>query len=144
MHKTIKYIIRIAAAVFGSLAIIFAVVSWRLSDGPISIAFLSPYIEEAFEAEDLSYRFEFEDTILAWAGWNRSLDIVVTNAHAIGPDGNVLAAVPEISLELDAQSLPKGKIAPTSIELLRPEVHLVRKRGSPLSNGVKLVLQLPR
>jgi len=126
MHKTLKYIIHIAAAVFGSLAIIFAIVSWRLSSGPISIAFLSPYIEEAFEAEDLSYRFEFEDTILTWAGWNRSLDIVVTDARAIGPDGNVLAAVPEISLELSALSLLKGKISPTSIELLRPEVHLVR------------------
>ena len=126
MHKTIKIIIHIAAAVFGSLAIIFAIASWRLSSGPISLAFLSPYIEEAFEAEDLSYRFEFEDTILTWAGWNRSLNILVTNAHAIGPNGEILASVPEISLELSALSLLKGTIAPTSIELLRPEVHLVR------------------
>ena len=126
MHKTLKFIIHIAAAVFGSLAIIFAIASWRLSSGPISIAFLSPYIEEAFEAEDLSYRFEFEDTILTWAGWNKSLDILVTDARAIGPDGNILASVPEISLGLSALSLLKGHVAPTSIELLRPEVHLVR------------------
>ena len=126
MHKTIRFIIQIVAAVFGGLAIIFAIASWRLSSGPISIAFLSPYIVEAFEAEDLSYRFEFEDTILTWAGWNRSLDIVVTDARAIGPDGEILASVPEISLELSALSLLKGKVAPTSIELLRPKVHLVR------------------
>jgi len=132
MHKTLKFIIHIAAAVFGSLAIIFAIASWRLSSGPISIAFLSPYIEEAFEAEDLSYRVEFEDTILTWAGWNRTLDIVVTDAQAIGPDGQVLATVPEISLELSALSLLKASIAPTSIELLRPEVHLVRNMQGSL------------
>ncbi len=126
MHKSIKFVIHIAAAVFGSLAIIFAVASWRLSSGPVSIAFLSPYLEEAFEAEDLSYRLEFEDTILTWAGWNRSLNILITDAHAIGPDGEILASVPEISLGLNALSLLKGQIAPTSIELLRPKVHLVR------------------
>ncbi len=126
MHKSIKFVIHIAAAVFGSLAIIFAVASWRLSSGPVSIAFLSPYLEEAFEAEDLSYRLEFEDTILTWAGWNRSLDILITDVHAIGPDGEILASVPEISLGLSALSLLKGQIAPTSIELLRPKVHLVR------------------
>ena len=110
MHKIIRFIIQIVAAVFGGLAIIFAIASWRLSSGPISIAFLSPYIVEAFEEEDLSYRFEFEDTILTWAGWNRSLDIVVTDARAIGPDGEILASVPEISLELSALSLLKGKL----------------------------------
>ena len=136
MHKTLKYIIRIAAAVFGSLAIIFAIVSWRLSNGPISIAFISPYIEEAFEAEDLSYRFKFEDTILTWAGWNRSLDILVMNAHALGPDGSVLATVPKISLELDALSLLKGKISPTSIELLRPELQLVRNLQGKLGFAI--------
>ncbi|MBT5040385.1 MAG: hypothetical protein HOM52_17910 [Rhodospirillaceae bacterium] len=126
MHKVLKLIVHIAAATFGSLAIIFAVASWRLSSGPISIGFLSPYIEEAFESEDLSYRLEFEDTILTWAGWNRSLDILITDAHAVGPEGEVLASVPKISLGLSALSLLKGQIAPTSVELLHPEVHLVR------------------
>ncbi len=126
MHKVLKLVLHIAAATFGSLAIIFAVASWRLSSGPISLGFLSPYIEEAFESEDLSYRLEFEDTILTWAGWNRSLDILVTDAHVIGPEGETLASVPKIFLGLNALSLLKGQIAPTSVELLRPEVHLVR------------------
>ena len=117
MHKTLKLLLHIAAATFGSLAIIFAVASWRLSSGPISIAFLSPYIAEAFEAKDLSYRLEFEDTILTWAGWNRSLDILIIDAHAVGPEGEILASVPKISLGLSALSLLKGSIAPTSIEL---------------------------
>jgi hypothetical protein len=126
MQKALKILVHVAAATFGSLAIIFAVASWRLSSGPISIAFLSPYIEAAFEAEDLSYRLEFDDTILTWAGWNRSLDILITEARFVGPDGEILASVPKISLGLSARSLLQGRIAPTSVELLRPEVHLVR------------------
>ena len=126
MHKVLKIIIHIVAGTFGSLAIIFGVAAWRLSSGPVSIGFLSPYIAEAFEDEDLSYRLKFDDTVLTWAGWNRSLDILVTDANVIGADGQVLASVPEISLGLSALSLLKGKVAPTSIELLRPKVHLVR------------------
>ncbi len=126
MHKAIKYIIHIVAAIFGSLAIIFAVASWRLSSGPISIAFLSPYLEEALATKDLNYRLEFEDTILTWSGWNRTLDILITDAHAVGPNGKTLASVPEISLELSAFELLRGVVKPTSVELLRPSVYLVR------------------
>ncbi len=132
MHKTLKYIIHIAAAIFGSLAIIFAVASWRLSSGPISIAFLSPYLEEAFESGDLSYRLEFEDTILTWAGWNQTLDILITDARAIGPNGSTLATVPEISLGLSAFDLLSGTVKPTSIKLLRPSVYLARNQQGRL------------
>ena len=135
MHKVTKTIIQLVAGIFGSLAIIFGVAAWRLSSGPVSIGFLSPYIAEAFEDKDLSYRLKFDDTVLTWAGWNRSLDILVTDANVIGVDGEILASVPKISLGLSALSLLRGKIEPTSIELLSPEIHLVRNVKGELEFG---------
>ena len=72
MTRAIKLVFQVLAALFGSLAIVFVVVAWRLSAGPISLGFLSPYLADAFEAEDMSYRVEFSDTILTWAGFDRS------------------------------------------------------------------------
>ena len=132
MYKPLKYIIHILAAIFGSLAIIFAVAAWRLSSGPISIAFLSPYLEEAFASEELSYRLEFNDTLLTWAGWNRTLDILITDAHVVSSDGKTLATVPELSLELSALALLKGHIKPTNVEFLNPSVHFLRNRQGRL------------
>lgn len=135
MNKAAKLVLRILAATFGSLALIFAVGAWRLSSGPISIGFLSPYIEKAFEAEDLSYHVEFEDTILTWAGWDRSLDILVVNARAIDASGNTLAVVPEISLGLSGLALLQGVVAPTSVELLHPKVYFARTADGEFNFG---------
>ena len=70
--KTLLYTIAAATA---SAALLLAVVLWRLSNGPISLAFLAPYVEQALSAEDASYRVNFEDFILTWAGWGQTLDV---------------------------------------------------------------------
>ncbi len=136
MNSAARLFFHTMAAIFGSLAIIFAVAAWRLSSGPVSLGFLSPYIEDALKAEDLSYRIEFEDTILTWAGWKRSLDILVINARAIAADGTTLGTMPEISLGLSGRALLRGVVAPTSIELIRPEIRLVRTKEGDISLGL--------
>ncbi len=100
--------------------------AWRLSSGPISLAFLSPYIENALSREHGAFRVRLDDTILTWAGWERTLDIRVINVRALGPDGEIIAKVPELALSLSARGLLSGKLAPKSIDLFRPSLKLVR------------------
>ena len=117
--------------VFGGLTagmvIVIVLLAWRLSTGPISLAFLSPYIEDALSTGDGSFRVSVEDTILTWAGWERTLDIRLVGARAIGRDGVLIATVPEMSMSLSAGALMRGKIVPRSIELFRPSLSLVRR-----------------
>ncbi len=136
MTRAIKLVFQVLAALFGSLALVFAVAAWRLSEGPISLSFLSPYLAEAFEAEDLDYRLEFTDTILTWAGWDRSLDISVRGVTVKNADGAVLGTVPELSVGLSGRQLLRGRVSPTVIELLRPEVVLHRALDGSVSFGV--------
>ena len=135
MTRAIKLVLQALAVLFGNLAIVFAVVAWRLSAGPISLAFLSPYLAQAFEAEDLSYHVEFSDTILTWAGWNRSLDILVRGVKVIDDGGKVLGTLPELSVGLSGLQLLRGRVTPTVIELLRPEVVLHRARDGSVRFG---------
>ena len=53
------------------LAVILMVVAWQLSSGPISLAFLTPYIENAINAGQPNFKLTLKDTILTWAGWLR-------------------------------------------------------------------------
>ena len=124
------------AAIFGSLSIIFAVAAWRLSSGPVSIGFLEPYLERAFSDEKLAYRVEFEDTILTWAGWERSLDILALDVRVLAPDGTLIAEAPKVSLELSGTSLLTGTVAPTSIELIGPDIRFARSAAGDISFGV--------
>jgi hypothetical protein len=136
MKFTARTILHVVAAVFGAMAIIFAIGAWRLSSGPLSLGFLSPYLEEAFQEEDLPYKIEFEDTILTWAGWDRSLDIHVVNMRVAGTNGETLATAPEVSLGLSGSALLRGVVAPTSVELLGPRMRMIRGHDGQLRFAV--------
>ena len=126
MSSTARIALQALGALFGVLAILFGLAAWRLSTGPISLGFLSPYIQEALEGEGLSYHFEFEDTVLVWPGWGEGLEVHLTDLRIADVSGVTLAAVPEASLGLSGAALLSGTIAPTSIELIGLSLALVR------------------
>ena len=126
MSSTARIALQALGALFGVLAILFGLAAWRLSTGPISLGFLSPYIQEALEGEDLSYQFEFEDTVLVWPGWGEALEVHLTDLRIADAGGATLVAVPAASLGLSGAALLSGTIAPTSIELIGLSLALVR------------------
>ena len=116
-------------------AIILVAAAWRLSSGPVSLAFLSPYIEDVLNADRQAFRIRLDDTILTWAGWERTLDIRALNVRAHGPDGVLIASAPELSLSLSAKALMRGMLAPASIEVFRPKLRLLRHRDGRFQIG---------
>ena len=135
IRRTFRGVIQLLAALGAGLAILVVLAAWRLSSGPISLAFLSPYVEQALNAEDDGFDVRFDDTILTWAGWDRTLDVRVLNVRVIGSGGAAVAVVPELSLSLSAQALFRGVIAPRSIELYRPSLQVVRRQDGTFGVG---------
>ena len=127
MRSTARIALQVIGALFGVLAVLFALGAWRLSSGPLSLGFLSPYIQEALEGDDLPYHFQFDDTVLVWAGWGEALEIQLTDLFIADTNGDTLATVPAASLGLSGASLLRGTIAPTSIALIGPRLGLVRR-----------------
>ncbi|MSO54514.1 MAG: hypothetical protein EXQ90_05230 [Rhodospirillales bacterium] len=124
--RTARRFIQFFAALATGLAIVAILLAWRLSSGPISLGFLSPYVEEALSFDPGAYQVSFDDTILTWAGWERTLDIRAVNVRVLDPNGTVIADIPELSLALSAEALLKGVLAPRSIDLFRPSLRLRR------------------
>ncbi|MBC8159035.1 MAG: hypothetical protein H8E94_06865, partial [Alphaproteobacteria bacterium] len=132
MQRAFRGLVQLLGALGAGVAILFVLFAWRLSTGPISLAFLSPYVEKALSAPDGSFKLRFDDTILTWAGWERAVDVRILNVRAIGPGGAAVAVVPELSFSLSAEALLHGDIAPRSIELFRPSLQIVRRRDASL------------
>jgi hypothetical protein len=130
-----KGVLHILGGLVAGLVIVVVLLSWRLSSGPLSLAFLSPHIESAFRSFQRAIDVRLDDTVLTWAGWDRTLDIRIVNVRALGPDETVIASVPEMSFSLSVQALLKGKVAPQTIELFRPKIHFVRNRDQSISVG---------
>jgi len=135
LKKTLRGAIQLFGGLGAGLAIMMMLAAWQLSSGPVSLAFLSPYIAGALDNFHKSFRIRFDDTILTWAGWERTFDIRVLNVRAIDEKNGLIASVPELSLSLSAEALLKGIVAPKSIEMFRPSLKLVRHRDGTLELG---------
>lgn len=126
IRRTSKLLCEALGTLAAGVVVIAAVAAWRLSAGPISLDFLSPYIEHALSAPDRSFTLKLDRTVLAWAGWSRTLNLRAEGVHAFDSRGQPLASFPEIALNLSARGLLHGMIAPTSLEVIGARVHLRR------------------
>ena len=135
IRHTFRGVVHLLGGLAAGFAIILVAAAWRLSSGPVSLAFLSPYIEDVLNADRQAFRIRLDDTILTWAGWERTLDIRALNVRAHGPDGVLIASAPELSLSLSAKALMRGMLAPASIEVFRPKLRLLRHRDGRFQIG---------
>ena len=128
LMRTSRVLVEVMAATLVGVVVLFAASAWRLSQGPVSLSFLTPSIIEVLNEWAAPYRISLDDTIVAWAGWRRPLDIRAVGVRALGTGDQVAASVPEISFSFSVRGLLSGLIVPTRIELIRPRVRVVRTR----------------
>lgn len=134
--RTSKVVLEVVVASLVGLVLIAAAVAWRLTQGPVSLAFLTPAIEEALNAQGAPVHIRIANTVLTWAGWSRPLDVRVVGVRAIAADGNPVASVPEMSVRFSGRALLDGVVAPTSLEIIGARLRLIRNR----SGAVELAL----
>ncbi len=130
-----RIVLHVVAAAVGAVAIVFATAAWHLATGPISLSLLTPYLADALRQSDSRYHVEFSDTILAWAGWERTLDIRLIDITVVEVDGAVAATAPEISIALSVPAMLRGIVAPTRLEIIQPEFRVVRDVDGRISLG---------
>ena len=124
---------RVALVVLEGLVVLaFAAVAaaglgaWRLSDGPVSVGFLRPFLDQAVEESLPGYAVELADVQLAWAGWERGLDIRAVGLRIDGPRGGKVAEFAEAWISLSSEALMRGRIAPARIRVSGPSLRLER------------------
>lgn len=118
----------IVAGLIAGAVILLGVALWRISgDEPLRVSFLTPYLEQALSPEDRRFTVAIDDTVLTWAGWERTLDLRARGVRAIAEDGSTIASVPQVSVTLSLRALLRGLVAPTSIEIYGPHLFLRRE-----------------
>lgn len=114
----------VGIAILGSLTV------WRLHQGPVSLDFLTPTIEDSFAAHELPVAVQVENTTLVWGGWSRVFDLRANNVRLFGKDGKIVAVLPEVSIGLSATGLIKGDLA-----ISRLDVYGLRARFERFADG---------
>ena len=135
-----KILLEAIGALLAGLALLVGFVAWRLAyEGPIHLRFLKPYVEEALNRPDAEYLFVIDDTVLAWAGWERTLDIRAVGVQIMDRAGRELASVPELGFGLSGAAMMRGLIAPSRIELFQPALTLNRNEEGDFQFGTRLI-----
>ena len=123
-------------AVVAVVVIAGGVLAWRLTTGPIKLGFLTPFVSRALAAAIGDVDVRIDDTILVWAGWKNNLETRAEGVEIVRPDGTVLASAPEVGVNLSAQALLRGVIAPTSLDIYGARLRIQRDSEGRFALGL--------
>ncbi len=119
--------------------------AWRLSQGPIALDPLIPYVEEALGDRDGRFRIDVGELVLSLededtlesGGGGRRLDLRARRVQALNADGAELAAVPEMGIGFSIAALMRGTLSPTRLDLVRPRLSVLRRADGSLAFDVR-------
>ena len=138
-HGAVRYLLRIVEAVFLLAVVGAAVLTWRLSQGPITIDAIAPYVAEAFtqagSQAGQGVKFQVDHLEFKWFGLKARPELTARNVRLMEPGGGVIASLPSMVVRLSPQALLRGVIAPDTVLLSNPIIRFVHRADGSLGLG---------
>ena len=125
----------ITLVVLGSVGV--AALAWRLSQGPVDLAWFTNRLEDAANANGGPTRLAIGTAALAWEGFrmgvDRPLDLRLTDVTVIDQAGGRRMNIPRADVSLSIYELLFGRVVPRAVTLDAPQLTLVRAADGTLS-----------
>ncbi|CAO3351553.1 YhdP family protein [Azospirillum palustre] len=124
--------------------------AWRLSQGPVALDPLIPYVERALSDRDGRFQVDIGELVLSLEeedgleAAGRRLDLRARRVQALNADGTELAAVPEMGIGFSIPALFRGTLSPTRLDLVRPRLSVLRRADGSLAFDVRSDAQSTR
>ena len=122
--------------VVGLLTICGAAFYWRLSQGPVSLAFMGNTIEEAINRQLPGFSISLGESELELDTETYTPHVRVRNIVLSDQTGQAIASAPKAGVALDASNLLKGIISVQSLDLIGPRVNIRRNIDGTLELGI--------
>lgn len=116
---------------------------WRLSQGPISLAFLGDRIEEAVNSQLPGLQISLGETEMELDAATLTPRVSTRNIVLRDQDGQVLASAPRAGVALDGSRLIRGVVSVTALELINPRVSAKRSLDGSVALGIQAELGNP-
>lgn len=143
LSKVSKYVITIFSSFILALAVVIVLLFIRLQQGPLSIAFLSPYIQEAIQLNsDLNLDITIEDCVIKWRSFEKGFDISLIGANLKKANEvnevneDIIAFIPEMFIEFKIEKIIQLKLQIKSLELVSPTFTLERTKTGKFDFGI--------
>ncbi|RCK53775.1 hypothetical protein TH25_04555 [Thalassospira profundimaris] len=138
--RHVKKLSGIIAALFAFCALFVGVFSgvliWRVSQGPVSLNFIAPYILEELNKSSGDLKFDVQDMVLVWRGWEEKFDVRMRQISVRQMDGHEMLRMPAADVVFSSRALFKGIFALREVDLIAPRLRLIRHRDGQLDFGL--------
>ncbi len=115
-----KFFLDIIGSFLAACFVAIFLLGWWLYDGPRPVSFLNSYFEETLNRG--GNRIVLGQTMLSWVGWQRALDFRLHNVKVMGPEGEIVATIPEMAVGLNFLALLKGELALNEVAFFSPDL----------------------
>ena len=105
---------------------------WWLADASLTVDFIGPTIESAFEGR---FSTEIETAEIEWNGFRQPLAITANGVRLRDLEGQPLATIPQLRIAIDLRSLIEGSGLPRSIALNGPRLYVARDEQGRFLTG---------
>jgi hypothetical protein len=129
-------LLRYTAALLAGLAIAGAVLVWRIASGPISLDFITPWVQQALSDPEHGINVSIEHTVLSHEPGSSTVGLVAQGVHLRRADGSAEVVLPRVALDLSVRAALSGALAPTRVVLMAPELHLTRQPDGTIHLGL--------
>ncbi len=132
-RRSLRFTFEIFAGllVVGALAVTLAY--GRLNQGPVSLPFLVPILEEAINRELADAEVKIDDAVVRKGDDGPDVQFRLRNIRLIDSRGSVVAQAPYAAIGLSARGLLEGRIAPGSVDFIGPRLLLFYSPSGGLS-----------
>ena len=135
LKRSAKIGLEVVMGLVAALGIVAGLLIWRLSDGPVSIAFLTPYLEASFSDRDAGVNVGVTDTVLTWDRREGDLDLRALNVTVRDQQGRLILSLPDVEVGVSLAALLSGTLAPTRVEVVGARITLRRTADGTFQFG---------
>lgn len=122
--------------VFAFAAVLAVLAAWRLSEGPVPIGFLTPYLQESIGGLPEGWRLEVGETAIAWDGAARTVNLTADNVTFVNRDNQRVLQVPEMAFSLWGDALLQGNLRPREVTARGVSLLLTRTEDGGFAMGL--------
>ncbi len=125
-NSFVLLLLELLGAGLAAALVLATLLAWRLSEGPLRLHTLEPYVVAGLSELASPYTIKLSETSMTWGRDRTSLGLRASDVRIFAPDGRQLATVPEVEIDLSVPALLLGRPAPKLVRLIGPDVRVVR------------------
>lgn len=131
-----KIALEIVAGLAAVALLLAAAAAWRLSQGPLPVSFLTPFVEQAANDQLENNRIDIEDMVIAWADGQGALELQAVNVTILGEEDKEVVSVPRLAIGINLRAALAGRLVPKKLAFEGASLTLVRGPDGTVSFGL--------